>query len=149
VRTYSLEDGFRISVNKRALCIGQGRCHDTVDPGVMAATDAPLELLKEMIRGRDDVSLSAISIHRKQVVLSRQHRGGQNVRKQSQGKGIPCATLLRVKHGLPLSCHEGSSMMNSRRTLPPSHFHSPQIPVISNTTMGALSVGPRRESAGS
>jgi len=43
-----LEDGFRI-VNKRALCMDKTAAMH-VDPGVMAATDAPLDLLREMIQ---------------------------------------------------------------------------------------------------
>src|ERR1035438_2618417 len=45
---YSLEDGFRI-VNQRALCMDKAATMHG-DPGVMAATDAPLDLLKEIDR---------------------------------------------------------------------------------------------------
>ena len=46
---YSLEDGFRI-VNRRALCMDKAATMG-VDPGVMVAVDAPLDLLQEMIKG--------------------------------------------------------------------------------------------------
>src|SRR4030065_2769368 len=52
---YSLEDGFRI-VNKRALCMDKAAAMH-VDPGVMAATDAPPDLLKEMIQARDGIPI--------------------------------------------------------------------------------------------
>jgi acyl transferase domain-containing protein len=58
---FSVEDGFRI-VNQRALCMDKAAVAN-VDPGVMAATDAPLALLQEMLQGQD-ASISAISIHR-------------------------------------------------------------------------------------
>ena len=58
---YSLEDGFRI-VNMRARCMDNAAGMH-MDPAVMAAVDAPLDLLKELIQGRRKMSTSAISIH--------------------------------------------------------------------------------------
>ena len=40
---YSFEDGSRI-VNKRAVCMDKA-CEMSVDPGVMMAVDAPLDVL--------------------------------------------------------------------------------------------------------
>ena len=64
---YSLEDGFRI-VNKRAICMDKAAAMD-VDPGVMAAVDAPLDLLQEMLQGQEEVYISNINAPN-QVVLS-------------------------------------------------------------------------------
>src|SRR5208337_4391258 len=64
---YSPEDGFRI-VNRRALCMDKAAGMH-VDPGVMAATDVPLDLLKEMIHGQENVHIGNINSPN-QVVLS-------------------------------------------------------------------------------
>ncbi|HXV19438.1 MAG TPA: beta-ketoacyl synthase N-terminal-like domain-containing protein, partial [Desulfuromonadales bacterium] len=56
---FSVEDGFRI-VNQRAICMDKAAVAN-VDPGVMAATDAPLELLQEMLQGRDALHISNIN----------------------------------------------------------------------------------------
>lgn len=66
---YSLEDGFGI-VNQRALCMDKAAGLQDVDPGVMAAVDAPLDLLREMIQGgAGDVHVSNINSPH-QVVVS-------------------------------------------------------------------------------
>src|SRR5208283_162355 len=64
---YSPEEGFRI-VNKRAICMDKAAAMN-VDPGVMAAVDVPLVILKEMIRGLVDVNIGNINSPN-QVVLS-------------------------------------------------------------------------------
>ena len=89
---YSPEDGFRI-VNKRALCMDKAAAMH-VDPGVMAAVDVPLNLLKEIIQGRQDVHISNINSP-KQIVLS----GGTEAVKDLCGRLKELghrATLLRV-----------------------------------------------------
>ena len=89
---YSPEDGFRI-VNKRALCMDKAAgMHG--DPGVMAAVDAPLELLKEMIRGRDDVHIGNINSPN-QIVLSGNTEAVKDLCKRLKETGHR-ATLLRV-----------------------------------------------------
>ena len=100
---YSPEDGFRI-VNKRALCMDKAAGMH-VDPGVMAAVDAPLDLLKEMIQGRDGCP------HRQYQFTEpdrpeRQHRGGQGSVQKIEGNGPP-GHPLAGQHGLPLPYHEG------------------------------------------
>lgn len=127
---YSLEDGFRI-VNKRALCMDKATAMH-VDPGVMAATDAPLELLKEMIQGRDDVHISNINSP-KQVVLSGHTDATKNLGKRLKEMGYR-STLLRVSMAFhsPIMRVIHDELEAYVAAIP---FHSPQTPVISNTTM--------------
>ena len=100
---YSPEDGFRI-VNKRALCMDKAAAMH-VDPGVMAAVDAPLDLLKEMIQGRDDVHIGNINSPN-QVVLSGNTEAVKDLVQKIEGNGLP-GHPLAGQHGLPLSYHEG------------------------------------------
>ncbi len=128
---YSLEDGFRI-VNKRALCMDKAAAMH-VDPGVMAATDAPLELLNDLIQGQEeDVHISNINSPR-QVVLSGKTGAVKKFGYRLKEMGYRI-TLLRVS----MAFH--SPIMNVihdelESFIAAISFHSPQIPVISNTTM--------------
>ena len=127
---YSVEDGFRI-VNKRALCMDKAAAMHG-DPGVMAATDAPLDLLKEMIRGLKDVHIGNINSP-KQVILSGNTEAVKKLGGRLNEKGYRF-TLLRVSMAFhsPIMrvIHDELEMFVA--SIP---FHSPQIPVISNTTM--------------
>ena len=127
---YSLEDGFRI-VNKRALCMDKAAAMH-VDPGVMSATDAPLELLKEMVQERDDVHICNINSP-KQVVLGGNTEAVKNLGIRLKEKGYR-STLLRVSMAFhsPIMRVIHDELEAFIATIP---FHSPQIPVISNTTM--------------
>jgi malonyl CoA-acyl carrier protein transacylase len=128
---YSLEDGFRI-VNMRARCMDKaGGMH--MDPGVMAAVDAPLDLLKELIQGQEeDVHISNINSP-SQIVLSGKTKAVKNFGNRLKEMGYR-ATLL------PVSMAFHSPIMRVihdelEAFIAPIPFHSPQIPVISNTTM--------------
>ena len=128
---YSLEDGFRI-VNKRALCMDKAAAMH-VDPGVMAATDAPLELLNDLIQGREiNVHISNINSPR-QVVLSGKTGEVKNFCHRLKEMGYR-ATLLRVSMAFhsPIMSVIHDDLESFIANIP---FHSPQIPVISNTTM--------------
>ncbi len=127
---YSLEDGFRI-VNKRALCMDKAAAMN-VDPGVMAAVDAPLDLLKEMIQGREDVYIGNINSPN-QVVLSGNTEAVKNLGNRLKEMGYR-ATLLRVSMAFhsPIMRVIHDELEAYIASIP---FHSPQIPVISNTTM--------------
>ena len=100
---FSPEDGFRI-VNKRALCMDKAAAMN-VEPGVMAAVDAPLDLLKEMIQGQEDVHIGNINSPN-QVVLSGTTEAVKNLSKRAEGTGIP-GHPVAGQHGLPLPYHEG------------------------------------------
>jgi malonyl CoA-acyl carrier protein transacylase len=127
---YSPEDGFRI-VNKRALCMDKAAGMH-VDPGVMAATDVPLDLLKEIIQGRDDVHIGNINSPN-QIVLSGGTDAVKDLCRKLKGMGHR-ATLLRVSMAFhsPIMRVIHDELAAFVATIP---FHPPQIPVISNTTM--------------
>ena len=127
---YSPEDGFRI-VNKRAICMDKAAGMN-VDPGVMAATDAPLDLLKEMLQGPDAVHIGNINAPN-QIVLSGGSEEVKDLVLKLKEKGYR-STLLRVS----MAFH--SPIMRVIRDeleeyVASIEFHPPQIPVISNTTM--------------
>ena len=127
---YSPEDGFRI-VNKRAICMDKAAGMH-LDPGVMAAVDAPLDLLKEMIQGRDDVHIGNINSPN-QIVLSGNTEAVKDLCKRLKEMGHR-ATLLRVSMAFhsPVMKVIHDELAAYIASIP---FHSPQIPVISNTTM--------------
>ncbi|MFO7600153.1 MAG: type I polyketide synthase, partial [Candidatus Desulfacyla sp.] len=127
---YSPEDGFRI-VNKRALCMDKAAAMN-VDPGVMAAVDVPLDLLKEMTHGLEDVHIGNINSPG-QVVLSGSTEGVGNLCKRLKEMGHR-ATLLRVSMAFhsPIMKVIHDELEAYVASIP---FHCPQIPVISNTTM--------------
>ena len=134
---YSLEDGFRI-VNMRARCMDKAAAMN-MDPGVMVAVDAPLDLLKELTRGRENVHISNINSP-SQVVLSGNTEAVKNFGNGLKEMGYR-ATLLRVS----MAFH--SPIMRVIRDeleayIAPIPFHSPQIPVISNTTMAPYPAEP-------
>ena len=134
---YSLEDGFRI-VNRRALCMDKAATMG-VDPGVMAAVDAPLDLLQEMLQGEEQVYISNINSPN-QVVLSGKTEAVKNFGNRLKEMGYR-ATLLRVS----MAFH--SPIMRVIRDeleafIAPIPFHAPQIPVISNTTMAPFPADP-------
>jgi malonyl CoA-acyl carrier protein transacylase len=127
---YSPEDGFRI-VNKRALCMDKAAAVD-MEPGVMAAVDAPLDRLKEMIRGREDVHIGNINSPN-QVVLSGGTEAVKDICKRLKEMGYR-GTLLRVSMAFhsPIMRVIHDELEAYIASIP---FHPPQIPVISNTTM--------------
>ncbi|MBU4449160.1 MAG: acyltransferase domain-containing protein, partial [Proteobacteria bacterium] len=134
---YSLEDGFRI-VNQRAICMDKAATMG-LDPGVMAAVDAPLDLLQEMLQGQEQVYISNINSPN-QVVLSGKTEPVKNFGSRLKEMGYR-ATLLRVS----MAFH--SPIMRVIRDeleafIAPIPFHTPQIPVISNTTMAPFPADP-------
>ncbi len=127
---YSAEDGFRI-VNKRALCMDKAASMN-VEPGVMAAVDVPLDLLKEMIHGLENVHIGNINSPN-QVVLSGSTEAVRDLGKKIKEMGYR-ATLLPVSMAFhsPIMSVIHDELSEYVASIP---FHSPQIPVISNTTM--------------
>jgi malonyl CoA-acyl carrier protein transacylase len=127
---YSLEDGFRI-VNKRALCMDKAAAGH-LDPGTMAATDAPMDLLRKMLHGRKDVHIGNINAPN-QVVLSGDTEAIKNLGQDLKHLSYRF-TLLRVSMSFhsPIMRVIHDELEAYVSSIP---FHSPQIPVISNTTM--------------
>ncbi|MDY0222618.1 MAG: SDR family NAD(P)-dependent oxidoreductase [Desulfobacterium sp.] len=126
---YSLEDGFRI-VNKRALCMDKAAAAN-LDPGVMAATDAPLELLNRMRKGCDDVHIGNINSPN-QIVLSGSTESIRDFCSRLRETGHR-TTLLRVSMAFHSPVMEviHDELAGFIAEIP---FYSPRIPVISNTT---------------
>ena len=134
---YSPEDGFRI-VNKRALCMDKAAGMH-VDPGVMAAVDAPMDLLKEMIQRQEDIHIGNINSP-KQIVLSGNTEAVKDLCKRLKEIGHR-ATLLRVSMAFhsPIMRVIHDELEAYIASIP---FHSPQIPVVSNTTMASYPSDP-------
>lgn len=127
---YSLEDGFRI-VNMRARCMDKAAGMN-MDPGVMAAVDAPLGLLEDLIQGQqEDVHISNINSPN-QVVLSGKTEAVRNFADGLKDLGYR-ATLLRVS----MAFHSPIMRVihdELEEFIAPIEFHPPRTPVISNTT---------------
>jgi malonyl CoA-acyl carrier protein transacylase len=126
---YSFEDGFQI-VNKRAICMDQAAAAN-IDPGVMAATDAPLDLLKKMIQNYNDLHIGNINSPL-QTVLSGNTEEMRGFCKKLKETGHR-TTLLRVS----MAFHSPAMQVihdELAAYIADIAFHSPKIPVISNTT---------------
>ncbi len=127
---YSFEDGFRI-VNMRAICMDRA-CSIHVDPGVMMAVDAPLDVLEEMMARKEKVYITNINSPHQLVA------GGNTEQIKELGIELKANgyrnTLLRVSmafHSPVMECiHDDLEAFIAE-----IEFHAPQIPVISNTTM--------------
>jgi malonyl CoA-acyl carrier protein transacylase/NAD(P)-dependent dehydrogenase (short-subunit alcohol dehydrogenase family) len=103
-----------------------------LDPGTMAATDAPMDLLRKMLHGRKDVHIGNINAPN-QVVLSGDTEAIKNLGQDL--KHLNCRfTLLRVSMAFhsPIMRVIHDELEAYVASIP---FHSPQLPVISNTTM--------------
>jgi malonyl CoA-acyl carrier protein transacylase len=127
---YSMEDGFRI-VNMRARCMDKAAAMN-IDPGVMAAVDAPMEMLKEMMQGQENIYIGNINSPN-QVILSGSADTVKNLGIKLKEKGYRF-TLLRVSMAFhsPIMRVIRDELEAYVASFP---FHSPKIPVISNTTM--------------
>ena len=127
---YSMEDGFRI-VNMRARCMDKAAAMN-IDPGVMAAVDAPMEALKEMMAGQENIHIGNINSPN-QIILSGSTETVKNLGKKLKEMGYRC-TLLRVSMAFhsPIMRVIHDELDAYVASIP---FHSPKIPVISNTTM--------------
>ena len=135
---YSFEDGFGI-VNKRAVCMDKA-CEMNVDPGVMMAVDAPLDLCEEKLANLEGVYITNINSPH-QVVL-----GGDTEKTKALGEELKQEgyrrTILRVSmafHSPIMRCiHD-----ELEEYIAGIEFHAPKIPVISNTTMAPYPADPK------
>ncbi|MDI6853084.1 MAG: SDR family NAD(P)-dependent oxidoreductase [Deltaproteobacteria bacterium] len=126
---FSFEDGFRL-VNMRARCMDKA-CDLSLDPGIMVATDAPLELLREKLEARKDIHITNINAPN-QIVL-----GGATAPLQSLSEALKelgyRATTLKVS----MAFHSPVMRVireELQRFVDTLAFHPPSLPVISNTT---------------
>jgi NAD(P)-dependent dehydrogenase (short-subunit alcohol dehydrogenase family)/acyl carrier protein len=103
-----------------------------IDPGVMAAVDVPLDMLMEMIDGRADVHIGNINSPN-QVILSGNTEAVKHLGERLKKMGYRC-TPLRVSMAFhsPIMRVIHDELEAYIASIP---FHSPKIPVISNTTM--------------
>jgi malonyl CoA-acyl carrier protein transacylase len=127
---YSMEDGFRI-VNMRARCMDKAAAMN-IDPGVMAAVDAPMEMLKEMMKGQENIHIGNINSPH-QIILSGDTEAVKTLSKKLKEMGYRC-TLLPVSMAFhsPIMRVIHDELEAYLASFP---IHSPKIPVISNTTM--------------
>ena len=126
---FSCEDGFRL-VNMRAICMDKA-CGLNLDPGIMIATDAPLEVVEAKIQGRENVFITNYNAPT-QIVVGGDTGPVQDLRQELKAEGFR-ATQLRVSmafHSPRMRViHDEMEEFLSHLT-----FHAPSIPVISNTT---------------
>lgn len=127
---YSFEDGFRL-VNQRAICMDKA-CSINIDPGVMMACDAPMEVINELRREKDKVYVTNINSPH-QIVIGGDTDQVKQVGAKLKEMGFR-STLLRVSmafHSPVMTCiHD-----ELQEFVAGIEFHPPKIPVISNTTM--------------
>jgi malonyl CoA-acyl carrier protein transacylase len=128
---YSMEDGFRI-VNMRARCMDKAAAMN-MDPGVMAAVDAPMEMLKDMMKGQENIHIGNINSP-SQIILSGHTEAVKALGKKLKEMGYRF-TLLPVSMAFhsPIMRVIHDELEAYVASLP---IHAPKIPVISNTTMG-------------
>ncbi len=127
---YSFEDGFRI-VNERAICMDKA-CEQNVDPGIMMAVDAPMDVILEKLSHRDHVYITNYNSPH-QIVL-----GGNTEAVTAIGEELKAMGHRRTKLRVSMAFH--SPIMacihdELEEFIAGIEFHAPRIPVISNTTM--------------
>ncbi|HMK33423.1 MAG TPA: SDR family NAD(P)-dependent oxidoreductase [Desulfomonilaceae bacterium] len=127
---YSFEDGFRI-VNMRAICMDKA-CDMNVDPGVMMAVDAPMDVLREMMESRDQVYITNLNSPN-QIVI-----GGNTEQVKTMGAELKEMGFRNKLLRVSMAFH--SPIMNCihdelEEFIAGIEFHAPKIPVVSNTTM--------------
>lgn len=127
---YSFEDGFRI-VNRRAECMDKA-CTMNVDPGVMMAVDAPMDVIRDFMAKRRSVYLTNINSPSQLVI------GGstEEIRLlgaefKSNGYRITLLPVSMAFHSPIMRCihNELDAFIAG------IEFNAPKIPVVSNTTM--------------
>ncbi len=121
---------------------GQSR-EMNVDPGVMMAVDAPLDVLEDLISRREKVYIT--NINSPHHWLLEEHRNCE-IHGSRAERAVTETTLLRVSmafHSPIMACiHD-----ELEEFIAGIEFHPPQIPVISNTTMQQFPEGSTRSRA--
>jgi acyl transferase domain-containing protein/NAD(P)H-dependent flavin oxidoreductase YrpB (nitropropane dioxygenase family)/NAD(P)-dependent dehydrogenase (short-subunit alcohol dehydrogenase family)/acyl carrier protein len=130
---YSFEDGFKI-VNKRAQCMDKA-CRSNVDPGIMMAVDAPLGFVQNRLQTVGNVYVTNINSPH-QIVIGGATDAVQQFSEELKKEGYR-STRIRVSmafHSPIMGCIRDEL----EAFIDDVVFHSPKIPVISNTTMKAF-----------
>ena len=127
---FTAEDGFRI-VDKRAECMANAGKHHK-DPGVMVATNAPLEYIENQFHRYDDIYITNINSPQ-QIVFGGASKTCQELSRYLKKSGFRC-TKLNVSmafHSPLMACIR----KDLEEFISHIEFHKPQVPVLSNTTM--------------
>jgi acyl transferase domain-containing protein/NAD(P)H-dependent flavin oxidoreductase YrpB (nitropropane dioxygenase family)/NADP-dependent 3-hydroxy acid dehydrogenase YdfG/acyl carrier protein len=127
---FTAEDGFRI-VDKRAEYMANaGKYHK--DPGIMVATNAPLEHIENQCHQYEDIYITNINSPQ-QIVFGGASKTCRKLSHELKKNGFRC-TKLNVSmafHSPLMACIR----KDLEAFISHIEFHKPQIPVISNTTM--------------
>jgi acyl transferase domain-containing protein/NADP-dependent 3-hydroxy acid dehydrogenase YdfG/acyl carrier protein len=127
---FTAEDGFRI-VDKRAECMANAGKHHK-DPGIMVATNAPLDHIENQCHLYDDIYITNINSPQ-QIVFGGASKTCRELSHELKKNGFRC-TKLNVGmafHSPLMACIR----KDLEKFISHIEFHKPQIPVISNTTM--------------
>jgi malonyl CoA-acyl carrier protein transacylase len=127
---FTAEDGFRI-VDRRAECMANAGKHHK-DPGIMVATNAPLEHIENQCHQYEDIYITNINSPR-QIVFGGASNTCRKLSHELKKNGFRC-TWLNVSmafHSPLMACIR----KDLEEFISHIEFHKPQIPVISNTTM--------------
>lgn len=136
---FSYDDGFRI-VNKRAQCMDRAGGLEG-DPGTMIAVDAPMDYLEKKVAGCDNVYFTNYNAPR-QVVLGGKTAAVLDLKsdiKQDDYRATQLNVSMAFHSPIMKVIREEMAAFVSGIT-----FHSPKIPVISNTTMEPYPEDPDR-----
>jgi acyl transferase domain-containing protein/NAD(P)H-dependent flavin oxidoreductase YrpB (nitropropane dioxygenase family)/NAD(P)-dependent dehydrogenase (short-subunit alcohol dehydrogenase family)/acyl carrier protein len=126
---FSYEDGFRI-VHKRAQCMDKAGDIQG-DPGTMIAVNVPLDILEEKVAARDNVYFTNYNSPR-QIVLGGGTKEVLAFKDELAAEGYWTYPLkVSMAFHSPIMKIIREEMQAFVDTIT---FHSPQIPVISNTT---------------
>lgn len=126
---FSASDGLRL-VNKRGQCMAKA-ADLAIDPGVMLATDAPREVLDQVMEGKDQVFFTNFNSPR-QTVLGGNRDQIVQVEQSLQEQGFWTRGLkVSMAFHSPIMSVIREEMQEFIATIP---MHAPQIPVVSNTT---------------
>jgi acyl transferase domain-containing protein/NAD(P)-dependent dehydrogenase (short-subunit alcohol dehydrogenase family)/acyl carrier protein len=136
---FTYDDGLRI-VNKRAQCMDKASGLRG-DPGTMVAVDAPIDYLEEKVAGCDNVYFTNFNSPH-QVVLGGDTDPLLALMAEIKGEDYK-ATQLKVSMAFhsPIMKVIHEEMAAFVSVIP---FHSPRIPVVSNTTMKPYPDDPNR-----
>jgi len=126
---FSYEDGFRI-VHKRAQCMDKAGDIEG-DPGIMIAVNVPLDILEEKVSAREKVYFTNYNSPR-QVVLGGGTGEVNELKDELDREGYWTYPLkVSMAFHSPIMQVIRAEMQAFVDTIT---FHTPQIPVISNTT---------------
>jgi acyl transferase domain-containing protein/NAD(P)H-dependent flavin oxidoreductase YrpB (nitropropane dioxygenase family)/acyl carrier protein len=134
---YSWKDGIQL-VDKRAQCM-QKAVERSADPGIMVATDAPLETMKQATGTNDSIHVTNINSPR-QVVFGGATNACSAFISELEQQGFRCTKLpvSMAFHTPAMGCIRDEM----RAFMDTIDFNEPQLPVVSNTTGNVFPANP-------